>query len=76
MTSVATPQVFSATNVELVTKTRTEHLSEVDKARHRAARSPLQSFLGTVQVEEAAGVPNGVCANRLYSPEYSPNFFP
>lgn len=52
-------KVFSATNVELVTKTRTEHLSEVDKARHRAARSPLQSFLGTVQVEEAAGVPNG-----------------
>ncbi|EEC12912.1 ankyrin repeat containing protein [Ixodes scapularis] len=48
-------KVFSATNVELVTKTRTEHLSEVDKARHRAARSPLQSFLGTVQVEEAAG---------------------
>uniref|UniRef100_A0A131XIT2 Putative gpcr-chaperone n=1 Tax=Hyalomma excavatum TaxID=257692 RepID=A0A131XIT2_9ACAR len=54
-------KVFSATNVELVTKTRVEHLSEADKARHKAARSPLQSFLGTVEVEEGAalGMPNG-----------------
>ncbi|KAH9383769.1 hypothetical protein HPB48_025539 [Haemaphysalis longicornis] len=49
-------QVFSASNVELVTKTRVEHLSEADKARHKAARSPLQSFLGTVEVEEGAAV--------------------
>lgn len=55
-------KVFSATNVELVTKTRTEHLSETDKARHREARSPLESLLGTVQVEDDAAVPNGVCA--------------
>lgn len=54
-------KVFSATNVELVTKTRVEHLSEADKARHKAARSPLQSFLGTIEVEEGAalGTPNG-----------------
>lgn len=54
-------KVFSATNVELVTKTRVEHLSEADKARHKAARSPLQSFLGTVEVEEGAALetPNG-----------------
>uniref|UniRef100_A0A2R5LBB9 Putative gpcr-chaperone n=1 Tax=Ornithodoros turicata TaxID=34597 RepID=A0A2R5LBB9_9ACAR len=45
-------KVFSATNVELVTKTRMEHLSENDKQRHKAARSPLQSFLGSIEVEE------------------------
>lgn len=49
-------KVFSASNVELVTKTRVEHLSEADKARHKAARSPLQSFLGTIEVEEGAAV--------------------
>lgn len=54
-------KVFSATNVELVTKTRVEHLSEADKARHKAARSPLQSFLGAVEVEEGSALetPNG-----------------
>lgn len=43
-------KVFSATNVELVTKTRTEHLSAEDKSQVAAAaasqsRFPLNSLL-------------------------------
>lgn len=62
---IYTFQVFSANNVELVTKTRTEHLTEADKLRHRSARSPLQSLLGIIEVEEKATSPvvNGVCCN-------------
>ncbi|KAF8769792.1 Ankyrin repeat domain-containing protein 13D [Argiope bruennichi] len=50
-------KVFSANNVELVTKTRTEHLTEADKIRHKSSRSPLQSLLGIVEVEEKTAVP-------------------
>ncbi|GIY76254.1 ankyrin repeat domain-containing protein 13B [Caerostris darwini] len=50
-------KVFSANNVELVTKTRTEHLTEADKMRHKSSRSPLQSLLGIVEVEEKAAAP-------------------
>lgn len=45
-------KVFSASNVELVTKTRTEHLTETDKARSRNSKTPLQNFLGIAEVEE------------------------
>ncbi|XP_034951703.1 ankyrin repeat domain-containing protein 13D isoform X2 [Chelonus insularis] len=50
-------KVFSASNVELITKTRIEHLSEADKLRARTPRTPLQSFLGIAeqQQEEACG---------------------
>lgn len=45
-------KVFGASNVEFVSKTRTEHLSEGDKARARGPRTPLQSFLGMAETEE------------------------
>ncbi|OAD60198.1 Ankyrin repeat domain-containing protein 13B [Eufriesea mexicana] len=45
-------KVFSACNVELITKTRLEHLSEPDKARARAPRTPLQSFLGMAEQQQ------------------------
>lgn len=45
-------KVFSASNVELVTKTRTEHLSESDKAKARTPKTPLQNFLGIAETEE------------------------
>ncbi|KAK9729419.1 Ankyrin repeats (3 copies) [Popillia japonica] len=45
-------KVFSATNVELVTKTRTEHMSEKDKAKLKNNKSPLQNFLGITEVEQ------------------------
>ncbi|XP_048512226.1 ankyrin repeat domain-containing protein 13D isoform X3 [Athalia rosae] len=45
-------KVFSASNVELITKTRLEHLSESDRARARAPRTPLQSFLGIAEQQQ------------------------
>lgn len=39
-------KVFGASNVELVTKTRCEHLAEEDKVRARAPRTPLHGLLG------------------------------
>ncbi|KYM95175.1 PREDICTED: ankyrin repeat domain-containing protein 13D [Cyphomyrmex costatus] len=45
-------KVFSASNVELITKTRLEHLSETDKARARSPRTPLQSFLGIAEQQQ------------------------
>nr|CAG4646296.1 EOG090X0784 [Macrothrix elegans] len=45
-------KVFSATNVELVTKTRTEHLSPEDKSKVAYNRFPLNSLLGVGQTEE------------------------
>lgn len=45
-------KVFSASNVELVTKTRTEHLTEIDKARSKNNKNPLQNFLGIADVGE------------------------
>ena len=51
-------KVFTATNVELVTKTRTEHLTERDKEEcktngaNNLSLAPLQSFLGIAETEE------------------------
>lgn len=45
-------KVFSACNVELVTKTRSEHLTEIDKARSKNIKNPLQNFLGIADVGE------------------------
>lgn len=49
-------RVFTANNVEVVTKMRTEHLSVEDKERYKAATAsrlgPLQSILGMVETEE------------------------
>ncbi|GIX90869.1 ankyrin repeat domain-containing protein 13B [Caerostris darwini] len=45
-------RVYVANNVELVTKTRTEHLSETDKRKYKATRSAFQSFLGIMEVDE------------------------
>ncbi|KAL7638255.1 UNVERIFIED_CONTAM: hypothetical protein RMT77_010819 [Armadillidium vulgare] len=49
-------KVFSASNVELVTKTRTEHLTEVDKQQNSSPVSPIQSFLNLAEVEEKQNV--------------------
>lgn len=50
-------KVFGASNVELVTKSRTEHLTEVDKAiaKSKNSKNPLQNFLGIAEVEECQG---------------------
>ena len=45
----------------MVTKTRTDHLSEEDKERHRSAAAsrlaPLQSLLGMVEIEDNSATP-------------------
>lgn len=59
-------KVFSASNVELITKTRTEHLTESDKARSKNSKTPLQNFLGIAEVGEsqaAALLPNEEFSN-------------
>ncbi|XP_047354110.1 ankyrin repeat domain-containing protein 13D isoform X1 [Vespa velutina] len=79
-------KVFSASNVELITKTRLEHLSEADKARARAPRTPLQSFLGiaeqqhencnaTTSQEEYSNVgnPSNITAEEYFDPDVDLN---
>ena len=58
-------KVFSASNVEVVTKTRLEHLSEADKARARAPRTPLQSFLGIAEQQDNAGATSSVSFRQI-----------
>jgi hypothetical protein len=45
----------------VVTKTRTEHLSDEDKEKHKSAAAnrlaPLQSLLGMIEIEENAPTP-------------------
>ena len=56
-------QVFSASNVELITKTRTEHLTEQDKEKTRKlSKNPLESFLGIAEQhdKETGATANGV----------------
>lgn len=45
---VVPTQVYSASNVELVTKTRTEHLSDQDKSRSKGDSPVNQSGVHTV----------------------------
>lgn len=64
-------KVYGASNVELVTKTRTEHLTEDDKIRNRCPRSPLQSFLGIAETEEKIAAPtasNGETTSCIGNP--------
>ncbi|KAM9373139.1 ankyrin repeat domain-containing protein 13D isoform 3-T3 [Phaethornis superciliosus] len=58
-------KVYSASNVELVTKTRTEHLSEQDKSRSKGSRTPFHSFLGMAQQHSTH---NGVPVSQAASP--------
>ncbi|XP_031470003.1 ankyrin repeat domain-containing protein 13D isoform X4 [Phasianus colchicus] len=57
-------KVYSASNVELVTKTRTEHLSDQDKSRTKGSRTPFHSFLGLAQQH---GTHNGPSPSRSTS---------
>ncbi|KAK2493531.1 hypothetical protein MC885_017124 [Smutsia gigantea] len=74
--------VYSATNVELVTRTRTEHLSDQDKSRSKGGKTPFQSFLGMAQqhsshdgapVRQAASSTNpaAVSPNEYFDPNFS-----
>nr|XP_037854898.1 ankyrin repeat domain-containing protein 13D isoform X5 [Chlorocebus sabaeus] len=74
-------KVYSATNVELVTRTRTEHLSDQDKSRSKGGKTPFQSFLGMAQQHSShSGAPVQQAASptnpTAISPEeyFDPNF--
>nr|XP_033776337.1 ankyrin repeat domain-containing protein 13D [Geotrypetes seraphini] len=58
-------KVYSASNVELVTKTRTEHLSDQDKSKNKGSKTPFQSFLGIAQQHAAH---NGAPVQQSASP--------
>ena len=44
-------KVFGANNVEIVTKTRSEHMSDEDKQRAKANKNPLLSIFGPQEAE-------------------------
>nr|XP_020823999.1 ankyrin repeat domain-containing protein 13D isoform X1 [Phascolarctos cinereus] len=75
-------KVYSANNVELVTRTRTEHLSDQDKARTKGGKTPFQSFLGMAQqhsVHNGAPVlqsasptnPTAISPEEYFDPNFS-----
>ena len=53
-------KVFAANNVEIVTKTRTEHMSLEDKERAKANKNPLLSFFGPGDAEPEPSSISGV----------------
>ncbi|KAI2657183.1 Ankyrin repeat domain-containing protein 13D [Labeo rohita] len=77
-------KVYSASNVELVTRSRTEHLSDQDKSRSKGSRTPLQSFLGIAeqhisstgsQVSQCASPhnPTAITAEEYFDAEFNLN---
>ncbi|XP_064348147.1 ankyrin repeat domain-containing protein 13D isoform X2 [Camelus dromedarius] len=75
-------KVYSATNVELVTRTRTEHLSDQDKSKSKGGKTPFQSFLGMAQqhsshngasVHQAASStnPTAISPDEYFDPNFS-----
>ncbi|NXP58340.1 AN13B protein, partial [Chloropsis cyanopogon] len=75
-------KVYGASNVELITRTRTEHLSDQHKGKSKGCKTPLQSFLGIA--EQHVGPNNGTLITQTLShanptaitPEeyFNPNF--
>nr|XP_005999511.1 PREDICTED: ankyrin repeat domain-containing protein 13A [Latimeria chalumnae] len=47
-------KVYTVNQVNVVTRTRTEHLTQEEKARYKADRNPLESLLGTVEQQFGA----------------------
>uniref|UniRef100_A0AAY4BSR1 Ankyrin repeat domain-containing protein n=1 Tax=Denticeps clupeoides TaxID=299321 RepID=A0AAY4BSR1_9TELE len=77
-------KVYSASNVELVTRSRTEHLSDQDKSRSKGSKTPLQSFLGIAEqhvahngshVSQCASPhnPTAITAEEYFNPDFPLN---
>uniref|UniRef100_A0A674BW90 Ankyrin repeat domain 13D n=1 Tax=Salmo trutta TaxID=8032 RepID=A0A674BW90_SALTR len=77
-------KVYSATNVELVTRSRTEHLSDQDKSKSKGNKTPLQSFLGIAEQHTAHNGsnvcqyasphnPTAITAEEYFDPEFQLN---
>ncbi|NWX46837.1 AN13B protein, partial [Steatornis caripensis] len=65
-------KVYGASNVELITRTRTEHLSDQHKGKSKGSKTPLQSFLGIA--EQHVGPNNGVSVRGSRWEYFNPNF--
>uniref|UniRef100_A0A3P8V349 Ankyrin repeat domain 13B n=1 Tax=Cynoglossus semilaevis TaxID=244447 RepID=A0A3P8V349_CYNSE len=59
-------KVYAASNVELITRTRTDHLSDQNKNKSKGGRTPLQNFLGIA--EQHMGPNNGALVTQMSSP--------
>ena len=66
-------KVFAANNVEIVTKTRTEHMSSEDKERAKANKNPLLSFFGPGEADaepsQETSSSNNAASARAINPE-------
>ncbi|XP_036392628.1 ankyrin repeat domain-containing protein 13B isoform X1 [Megalops cyprinoides] len=63
-------KVYGASNVELITRTRTDHLTEQHKAKPKGSKTPLQSFLGIA--EQHMGSNNGTLVTQMSCPLTNP----
>ncbi|KAH3886264.1 hypothetical protein DPMN_010266 [Dreissena polymorpha] len=62
-------KVFSASNVELITKTRVEHLPEADREKCRKNKTPIESFLGVAEEHsKTQGAFNGDISAQANNP--------
>uniref|UniRef100_A0A667YVK8 Ankyrin repeat domain 13B n=1 Tax=Myripristis murdjan TaxID=586833 RepID=A0A667YVK8_9TELE len=59
-------KVYGASNVELITRTRTDHLSDQNKTKAKGGKTPLQNFLGIA--EQHMGPNNGALVTQMSSP--------
>ncbi|XP_019898020.3 ankyrin repeat domain-containing protein 13B isoform X2 [Esox lucius] len=59
-------KVYGASNVELITRTRTDHLSDPLKAKPKGGKTPLQNFLGIA--EQHVGPNNGALVTQMTCP--------
>uniref|UniRef100_A0AAZ3Q8M2 Ankyrin repeat domain-containing protein n=1 Tax=Oncorhynchus tshawytscha TaxID=74940 RepID=A0AAZ3Q8M2_ONCTS len=75
-------KVYSATNVELVTRSRTEHLSDQDKSKSKGTHRTLMFYLVIVYVQAQHGSippcasphnPTAITAEEYFDPEFQLN---
>uniref|UniRef100_A0A8C6TPV4 Ankyrin repeat domain 13B n=1 Tax=Neogobius melanostomus TaxID=47308 RepID=A0A8C6TPV4_9GOBI len=59
-------KVYAASNVELITRTRTDHLTDQNKNKTKGGRTPLQNFLGIA--EQHMGPNNGALVMQMSCP--------
>ncbi|XP_071389378.1 ankyrin repeat domain-containing protein 13B isoform X2 [Centroberyx affinis] len=59
-------KVYGASNVELITRTRTDHLSDQNKTKTKGGKTPLQNFLGIA--EQHMGPNNGALVTQMSCP--------
>lgn len=59
-------KVYAASNLELITRTRTDHLSDQTKNKTKGGKTPIQNFLGIA--EQHMGPNNGAFVTQMSCP--------